>query len=95
VAVELIRIFEHEPEPLAHLRRRATTAPGRESTLPDGSLVRIMEPSGQAPLRASFTNSKGAPINPFTGKPVQPPSGLTKPQRLKSIRDRTHVALGP
>jgi hypothetical protein len=54
-----------------------------------------MEPSGQAPLRASFTNSKGKPINPFTGKPVQLPAGLTKAERLKYIRDRTHVELRP
>lgn len=46
-------------------------------------------------LQASFTNSKGGPINPFTGKPVQPPSGLSKAQRLKYIRDRTHVVLEP
>lgn len=81
---------------LSGLPSRATTGgPGREYTLPDGLLVRVMEPSGQAPLRASFTNSNGGPINPFTGKPVQPPSGLSKAERLQYIRDRTHVELGP
>jgi hypothetical protein len=80
---------------LSGLPSRATRAPGREYTLPDGSLMRIMEPSGNAPLRASFTNSRGGPINPFTGKPVQPPSGQSKADRLKYIRDRTHVELGP
>ncbi len=68
---------------------------GREYTLPDGSLVRVMEPSGQAPLRASFTNSSGGPINPFTGRPVQPPAGLSSAQRLAYVRARTHVELFP
>ena len=46
-------------ESLSGLPSRPTTgAAGREYTLPDGSLVRIMEPSGQAPLRASFTNGE-------------------------------------
>jgi len=44
-----------------------------EYILPDGSRVRLMEPSGAAGRRASFTNAAGGPINPFTGKPVQPP----------------------
>jgi len=74
---------------------RPTGAAGTEYTLPDGSLARVMEPSGQAPLRASFTNSNGGPVSPFTGKPVQPPPGLTKPERLEYIRDRTHVELDP
>lgn len=64
-------------------------------TLPDGTLVRVMEPSGQAPLRASFTNPNGGPVSPFTGKPVQPPPGLTKAERLDFIRARIHVELGP
>lgn len=72
-----------------------STSPGVQYTLPDGSLVRIMEPSGQAPLRASFTNPNGGPISPFAGKPVQPPPGLTKPERLDYIRSRTHVELWP
>jgi hypothetical protein len=62
---------------------------------PDGSLVRIMEPTGQAPLRASFTNGNGGPISPFTGKPVQPPPGLSPSDRLAYVRARTHVELGP
>jgi len=32
---------------------------GMRYTLPDGAMVRIMEPSGQAPLIASFTDSYG------------------------------------
>jgi hypothetical protein len=71
-----------------------TTSPGTQYTLPDGSLVRVMEPSGQAPLRASFANANGGPISPFTGKPIQPPPGLTPAQRLEYIRMRTHLALG-
>ena len=43
-----------------------------------GTIVRIMEASGPAPLRASFTNTHHGPINPFTGKQPQPPRGLEK-----------------
>jgi hypothetical protein len=64
-------------------------------TLPGGTHVRVMEPSGQAPLRASFENANGQPVGAFTDKPVQPPPGLTKPERLDYIRARTHVELGP
>jgi hypothetical protein len=58
-------------------------------------LVRIMEPSGPAQLRASFTNSADSPINPFTGKPVQPPPGLTPADRQLYVHNRTHVNLRP
>lgn len=44
---------------------------------------------------ASFTNANGGPINPFTGKPVQPPPGLSKTDRLDYIRSRTHIELAP
>lgn len=79
----------------AGLPSTPTTSAGTQYTLPNGSLVRVMEPSGQAGLRASFTNANGGPINPFTGKPVQPPPGLSKPARLDYIRSRTHIELGP
>ena len=79
----------------AGLPSTPTTSAGTQYTLPDGSLVRVMEPSGQAGLRASFTNANGGPINPFTGKPVQPPPGLSMPDRLDYIRSRTHIELGP
>lgn len=46
-------------------------------------------------LRASFTNANGGPINPFTGKPVKPPPGLSKTDRLDYIRSRTHIELAP
>jgi hypothetical protein len=71
-----------------------TRSSGKQFTLPDGTLARVMDPSGQAPSRVSFTNTNGGPINPFTGKPVQPAAGLTKPQRLEYIRARTHLELG-
>jgi hypothetical protein len=51
-----------------------TASPGSSYTLPDGSKVRLMEPTVQAPRRASFTNADDGYINPFTGKPVQPPA---------------------
>ncbi|WP_223944993.1 DUF6531 domain-containing protein [Arthrobacter sp. StoSoilB20] len=72
-----------------------TTSPGMMYSMPDGSLVRIMEPSGAAQLRASFTNANDGLINPFTGKPVQPPSGLTRSDRVLYVRERTHVNLMP
>ena len=73
----------------------ATRAPGTQYTLPNGSLVRVMEPSGQAPLRASFTDSLGHPINPFTGKVPQPPPGVSGAAWRQMMRDLTHVELGP
>lgn len=72
-----------------------TRSPGTQYTLPDGSLVRVMEPSGQAPLRASFTDSLGNAINPFTGKQPQPPPGATGAAWRQLMRDLTHVELGP
>ena len=72
-----------------------TSSAGTDYTLPDGSHARLMAPSGQAPLRVSFTNANGGPVDPFTGKPVQPPKGLTKPERLEYVRDRTHVEQVP
>ena len=79
----------------AGFQKTPTSSPGMHYTLPDGSVVRVMEPAGQAPLRASFTNANGGPVSPFTGKPVQPPPGLTKAERTDIIRARTHVELGP
>jgi hypothetical protein len=37
----------------------------------------------------------GGPINPFTGKAVQPPGGLSSLERLAYVRQYTHVRLGP
>ncbi|HVF76207.1 MAG TPA: RHS repeat-associated core domain-containing protein [Acidimicrobiales bacterium] len=74
--------------------RQPTTSPGMDYTLPDGSHVRLMDPAGTAGRRASFTNANGQPINPFTGKPVQPPPGLTPAERLEYVRVRTHVEQG-
>lgn len=72
-----------------------TTSPGMVYTLPDGSLVRVMEPSGQAGLRASFTDANGNAINPFTGKQPQPPPGVTGAAWKRMFRDLTHVDLWP
>ncbi len=72
-----------------------TRSPGTQYTLPDGSLVRVMEPSGQAPLRASFTDSLRNAINPFTGKQPQPPPGVSGAAWRQLMRNLTHVELGP
>jgi hypothetical protein len=82
-------------QPLDRDEGRESAAAGTQYTLADGSLVRVMEPSGRAGLRASLTNASGGPINPFTGKPVQPPPDLSRPERLDYIRSRTHIELGP
>jgi hypothetical protein len=58
----------------AGLPSTPTSSPGTEYGLPDGTKVRLMQPSGQAPLRASFTNADGQPINPFTGQQVPEPA---------------------
>jgi RHS repeat-associated protein len=74
--------------------RQPTASPGMEYTLPDGSKARLMAPSGPAPLRASFTNANGQPINPFTGKPVQPPA--PPGWSMKDwVRELTHVEQTP
>jgi RHS repeat-associated protein len=69
---------------------KPTRSPGVETTLPNGQLVRTMEPSGQAPRRASFENANGQPVSP-DGKTVQPPKGLTPTERREYVRDRTHI----
>jgi RHS repeat-associated protein len=71
-----------------------TRSPGTEYTLPGGMRVRAMEPSGSAPRRASFENSAGQPVTP-DGTVPQPPPGLTPAERLKYVRDRTHVTQTP
>jgi len=72
-----------------------TRSAGMQYTLPDGSLVRIMEPSGSAPLRASFTDSYGNAINPFTGRQPMPPRGVSGAVWRQLMRSLTHVELGP
>lgn len=71
-----------------------TASPGTSYTLPDGSKVRLMEPTVQAPRRASFTNANDGYINPFTGKPVQPPAppGVSMKEW---VRLNTHVEQTP
>ena len=69
---------------------KPTQSPGIERTLPDGSKVRTMEPSGPAPRRASFENANGQPVTP-DGTVPQPSHGMTKAERKQFVRDRTHV----
>ncbi|MCE9621219.1 MAG: RHS repeat-associated core domain-containing protein [Actinomycetia bacterium] len=71
-----------------------TASPGTSYTLPDGSKVRLMEPTSQAPRRASFTNANDGYVNPFTGKPVQPPAppGVSMKEW---VRLNTHVEQTP
>ncbi|HEY9290349.1 MAG TPA: polymorphic toxin-type HINT domain-containing protein, partial [Microlunatus sp.] len=76
----------------AGLPSQPTASPGTEYTMPDGTSVRVMDPSGQAPQRASFENGNGQPVD-MDGNTPQPPKGLTKGQRKQWVRDRTHVEL--
>ena len=71
-----------------------TSSPGVEYTLPGGMQVRLMEPAGGAPRRASFENANTQPVTPDGGAP-QPPRGLTAAERRQYVRDRTHVIQVP
>ncbi|MCP4696234.1 MAG: hypothetical protein GY862_05220 [Gammaproteobacteria bacterium] len=64
---------------------------GTEYTMPDGSRARLMEPTQYAPRRTSFENANGQPIDPFTGKPPQPPRAMSRAERKEYVRKRTHV----
>jgi len=64
---------------------------GTQYILPDGSRVRVMQADGRSPQRASFENANGGPVDPTTGKPPQPPQGLSKAERKQWIRERTHI----
>jgi len=64
---------------------------GTQYTLPDGTRVRVMQADGRNPMRASFENANGGPIDPTTGKPPQPPPGLTAAQRKQWARQKTHL----
>jgi hypothetical protein len=69
-----------------------TNSPGIGYNLPNGETIRIMQPSGPAGLRASFEDSHGNAINPFTGKQPQPPKGFSG--NWKQVRrGLTHVEL--
>lgn len=67
---------------------------GQAHTLPDGNIARTMSPDGRNPRRASFTNSNGGAIDPFTGKPPQPPSGLSRTERKQFVREKSHIIQG-
>lgn len=56
----------------AGLPSTPTTSAGTQYTLPDRSLVRVIEPSGQAGLRASCTNTNGGPCSEARGGSVDP-----------------------
>ncbi|WP_279626556.1 VENN motif pre-toxin domain-containing protein [Salinicola socius] len=64
---------------------------GTQYTLPDGSRVRVMQADSRNSQRASFENANGGPIDPTTGKPPQPPKGLSKAERKQWIREKTHI----
>jgi hypothetical protein len=76
----------------AGLGSQPTASPGTEYTMPDGSSVRVMDPAGSAPQRASFENGNGQPVD-IDGNTPQPPKGLTKGERKQWVRERTHVEL--
>ncbi len=50
-----------------------------------------MQADSRSPERASFENANGQLIDPTTGKPPQPPSDMTRAERKKYVRERTHV----
>lgn len=50
-----------------------------------------MQADGRSPQRASFDNANGGRVDPTTGKPPQPPQGLSKAERKQWIRERTHI----
>jgi len=68
-----------------------TKSPGTGYVLPDGSKVRVMDATKYAPQRASFTNANDGQINPFTGKPANPPKGISNTKKWS--RERTHIEL--
>jgi filamentous hemagglutinin len=74
----------------AGFENKPTISPGTEYTLPDGNKVRTMDPSGQAPRRASFENANGQPVD-MDGKTIQPPKDMSKTERKQYIRERTHL----
>ena len=47
-----------------------------------------MQPTTYAPLRASFENAKGQPVN-MDGKAINPPKGTTNTKQY--VRERSHV----
>ena len=71
----------------------ATQSAGKGFDLPDGSSVRIMDPAGSAPRRASFEGPNGQAVSPFTGRQVNAPKGVKGAAARQYIRERTHVEL--
>lgn len=55
---------------------------------------RIMQPTTKARFRLSTCFSgTDSPVNPFTGKPIQPPRGMNNTLRKEFIRKYTHMDL--
>jgi len=69
-----------------------TRSAGVGYAYPNGDTVRIMQPTRYAGLRASFENSSGNAINPFSGRPPQPPKGFTGNSK-DYVRSRSHIEL--
>lgn len=55
------------------------------------SRVLVIQADGRSPQRASFEDASGGPIDLATGMSPQPPKGLSKAERKKWIRERTHI----
>ena len=64
-----------------------TNSPGIGYTMPNGTIVRAMQPTKYAPLRASFEKN-GAPVS-MEGKTINPTKGTTDPRSY--VRQRSHV----
>jgi hypothetical protein len=75
--------------------RFETRSAGVGYELPNGETIRVMQPAGEAPLRASFESSNGQAISPFSGRQVNAPSGFKGAPARQYIRARTHVELQP
>jgi hypothetical protein len=69
-----------------------TNSAGVQYFLPNGMSVRAMQPTPYAPLRASFENAKGQPVN-MDGKTINPPKGTTNTKQY--VRERSPVKQTP
>ena len=75
--------------------RFPTKSAGVGYELPDGTRVRLMEPTPYAGRRASFENANGQPIDPFTGRQPIPPKGVTGKAHQTYVREHSHVEQTP
>jgi len=89
---KMLADFKAASYPTVQVKSRTSgSTVGVQFTLPDGTRVRVMQPDGRSPRRASFENANGQPIDPTTGKPPQPPLGLSRSGRKQWVRERTHL----